>query len=354
MRPEKLTLSAFGPFAGETELDLAPLGERGLYLITGVTGAGKTTIFDAVTFALYGEPSGQNRKPGMLYSKYAAPDAKGSVEMTFFHRGQRYTVARTLPHERQNKRGDGTVTDAASAALYYPDGRAPLVKPTEVTRAVTELLGVDKEQFCQIAMIAQGAFQQLLLADTDTRGKIFRKIFGTKPYLAFQEQVKRDALQLDDECRMLEHDMAAGVASLRAAEDDPLALELAPLQKGVPSAEDAIALIEKLLRGDEERLAGLEAEIHAADRLVSAADEALGQAEQQARLHAEAEQAEAWLKANEPGLLTLKAALDAETARTDERKRLEAEAAACRAELQKFLALDALLTRVSQAEQAAK
>ncbi len=349
MRPLTLTLSAFGPFAGSTALDFAPLGDRGLYLITGVTGAGKTTLFDAIAYALYGEPSGADRKPGMLASKYAAPDAVSSVELTFIHRGQTYTVQRTLPRDREKKRGAGTTTDTASAALFYPDGRAPVVKPTEVTRAVTELLGVDRDQFRQIAMIAQGAFQQLLLADTETRGKIFRDIFGTGPYLAFQNQVKNDALTLDRECELLEHDMAAQIAAVRADEENPLALELTAYRRAVPSAADAHALIEKLIAQDNLLLDTLRAETAGDDSRIGALDAALGRAEQQAKLFAEATQAEEWLAQNQPLLAGLKAALDAETVRTEERKALEEQARVCRAEVDKLTALAALQARLDKA-----
>ncbi len=352
MRPLRLTMNAFGPFAGRTELDFSLLGTHGLYLVTGVTGAGKTTLFDAIAFALFGEPSGRDRKPGMLASKYAAPDALPAVEMTFLHRGQTYEVARTLPREREKRRGSGTVTDPATASLAFPDGRAPVTGCGEVTKAVTDLLGVDKEQFCQIAMIAQGAFQQLLLADTETRGKIFREIFRTTPYLAFQNQVKADALKTESDCRLLEHDMAQRLAAVRADDADPLSADLDSLRRAMPSAADARALIEKLVAGDGERIAVLEAEIGEEDKHISAADGALGRAEQQARLRDEAAQAARWLAENEPELSRLEAALDAQKARNGERERLDAELLACRAELGKFDALAGLAGRVSAARQA--
>ncbi len=356
MRPLRLTLSAFGPFAGTAELDMTKLGEHGLYLITGVTGAGKTTLFDAITYALYGEPSGGGRNArdaGMLKSKYAAADAAAGVEMTFLHRGKTYAVARTLPREREKKRGTGTVTDAATACLTLPDGRAPIVKPAEVTAAVADLLGVGKDQFCQIAMIAQGAFQELLLADTEKRGDIFREIFQTGPYLMFQNQARQDAAEADRECKLLEHDLLTRLSGVRAAEDDPLALELMPLQSAVPSVPDALSLIRRLIAQDEAKLSALRGELEAAAQSVSEADRALGEAEQQARLRAEAAGAEAWLAANEPNLAVLKAALDAQLARADERERLAEAIVTGRAEMEAFDALDALQRRVSEAEKAA-
>ena len=349
MRPLKLTLNAFGPFAGTAELDLSALGPSGLYLITGVTGAGKTTLFDAVTYALYGEASGKSRRPEMLASKYAAPGASPGVRMSFVHRGLEYTVERTLPRERMKQRGTGTVQETGGATLFYPDGRAPTVRPAEVTRAVTELLGVNREQFSQIAMIAQGAFQELLLADTAVRGAMIRDIFGTQPYLDFQNRVKTDALALDGECRLLEHDMLGCMADVRAATDDPLAPELERLRAAVPSVADALSLTETLIAQDEQAAAALSAQLREDDRRISETDAALGKAEQQARLRAEAAQAGEWLAQNLPELEGLRIGLAAEQARGAERERRTGDIAKAREEMQKHAEADRLAERCAAA-----
>ncbi len=192
MRPLKLTMSAFGPYAQQTEIDFEKLGERGLYLITGDTGAGKTTIFDALIFALYGEASGNLRESSMFRSKYADMRTPTWVELTFLYRGNVYVVRRNPEYPRPKDRGEGMTMQKADAVLTYPDGHA-VTKVKEVTAAVTELIGLNRSQFMHIAMIAQGDFQQLLMAKTEERGKIFREIFHTKPYLALQEQLKADA-----------------------------------------------------------------------------------------------------------------------------------------------------------------
>ncbi|MCE5344460.1 MAG: SMC family ATPase [Eubacteriales bacterium] len=353
MRPLRLTLSAFGPFAGKTELDLARLGERGLYLITGVTGAGKTTLFDAITFALYGEPSGKNRTPEMLRSKYAASDTVTSVSMTFLHRGLTYTVERTPPQERGKRRGSGTTVEKGGANLFYPDGCAPLVKNADVTTAITELLGVNKDQFCQIAMIAQGTFQELLLADTTKRGEIFREIFQTGPYLIFQNQARSDAAEADRDCKLLEHDLLQRMFGVRADPADPLTLELEPM-RAVPSAAEAKALIQKLIAQDEALLAALQNELDTERERVSAADRALGEAEQQARLLADAETARVWLVAHEPELTVLKAALEAQLCKAEERERLAKAILAGKAEMERFAALETLYKRATEAALTAK
>ena len=162
MKPKKLVISAFGPYADRIELDFDRLG-GGLYLITGDTGAGKTTIFDAITFALYGEASGEIRKGEMFRSKYAKPEVRTFVELTFTYQGKDYTVKRNPEYLRPKDRGQGMTMEKANAELIFPDERQPVTKTSEVTKKVTELLGLDQRQFRQIAMIAQGDFQKLLL-----------------------------------------------------------------------------------------------------------------------------------------------------------------------------------------------
>ena len=174
MRPRKLIMSAFGPYAGQVTLDLDELGNKGLYLITGDTGAGKTTIFDAITFALFGEASGTERSAAMFRSKYAEAGTPTWVELTFDYAGKTYTVRRNPEYERASKRGDGTTLEKANAELHCPDGRI-YTKVKEVNQAVEEILGLDRNQFTQIAMIAQGDFRKLLLADSEDRRNIFQK-----------------------------------------------------------------------------------------------------------------------------------------------------------------------------------
>ena len=176
MKPKKLVISAFGPYADRIELDFDRLG-GGLYLITGDTGAGKTTIFDAITFALYGEASGEIRKGEMFRSKYAKPEVRTFVELTFTYQGKDYTVKRNPEYLRPKDRGQGMTMEKANAELIFPDERQPVTKTSEVTKKVTELLGLDQRQFRQIAMIAQGDFQKLLLTGTADRSEIFRKCF---------------------------------------------------------------------------------------------------------------------------------------------------------------------------------
>ena len=190
MRPKKLTISAFGPYADKTEIDFSKLGEGGLYLITGDTGAGKTTIFDAITFALYGRASGEVRESAMFRSKYAKDSTETFVELVFSYQGKTYHVRRSPEYMAPKKRGTGQTLRKAEAQLIYPDDRQPVTKAKDVTAAVEQLLGLSYDQFTQIAMIAQGDFQKLLLAGTTQRGEIFRQLFHTGLYQQVQMKLK--------------------------------------------------------------------------------------------------------------------------------------------------------------------
>lgn len=194
MKPLHLTMSAFGAYAEKVEIPFTDFGTGGLYLVTGDTGAGKTTIFDAITFALYGEASGKVRDSSMLRSDYAKISQKTEVCLLFSYRGQEYKVERSPQYTRPKARGEGTTTEVASATLTYPDGKVTTgVK--QVTTEIIELIGIDRNQFSQIVMIAQGDFLSLLLADTKERSAIFRKIFNTEQIQRFQMQIKDRAKQ---------------------------------------------------------------------------------------------------------------------------------------------------------------
>lgn len=200
MRPLKLTMSAFGPYASAVEIDFTLFGRQGLYLISGDTGAGKTTIFDAITFALYGEPSGTNRDSGMFRSKYADQKTPTYVRMEFEYDGKTYVIERNPAYERPKERGEGTTLQNANATLWMP-GLAPIAGLKNVDAKIYEILGIDRTQFAQIAMIAQGDFMKLLFSKTDERQKIFRKIFKTDMFVKLQEVLKRDANEIAGRCR---------------------------------------------------------------------------------------------------------------------------------------------------------
>lgn len=225
MRPIIMEMSAFGPFAGRTTVDFEKLGSRGLYLITGDTGAGKTTIFDALTFALFGEASGTVRDKSMLRSMYASSDTPTEVKLTFQYGGKRYIVRRNPEYERRARRGEGMTTQRAEAELTYPDGRV-ITRVNDVDAAIREILGIDRKQFSQIAMIAQGDFRKLLLAETKERQEIFREVFQTKYYQLFQDKLKSSASEIDREANDTKKSIRQYINGAECSEDDVCIQEL--------------------------------------------------------------------------------------------------------------------------------
>lgn len=240
MRPLYLTLSAFGAYAGKTELDLRQLGERGLYLITGDTGAGKTTIFDAIAFALFGTPSGDGRESSMLRSKFAAPETPTKVELTFSNGGKTYKIKRNPEYERPKSRGTGTTKEQPRVELVLPDGKV-LTRHADVEEKICDILGVDRDQFCQIAMLAQGEFRKLLLAGTRERASIFRSIFKTDLYTKFQERVYKDCTAISRELNEVQKAFEQYAAGIVLPEDTepPAENELSEFLAGLLKADRA-------------------------------------------------------------------------------------------------------------------
>lgn len=250
MRPITLTMSAFGPYAGKTVIELDKLGTNGLYLITGDTGAGKTTIFDAITYALYGEASGNTRDVNMFRSKYAEPSTPTEVELTFEYAQKIYTVRRNPEYDRPKARGEGYTTEKANAELHYPDGRV-VTKLKEVNKAIVDIMGIDRSQFTQIAMIAQGDFLKLLLASTEDRKKIFQKIFRTQCYYQLQERLKQQTSKLAVEYNQTGSSIRQYINGIACHPDDVLMLEVDKAKKGELKNTEAVQLVEKLIEQDD-------------------------------------------------------------------------------------------------------
>ncbi len=256
MRPLHLTISAFGPYAGQVELDLTQLGTSGLYLITGDTGAGKTTIFDAIAYALYGEASGNQRESSMLRSKYADPNTPTEVTLLFQYGEKQYTIRRNPEYERPAKKGGGTTLQRAEAELILPDGNR-ITKRTEVNQAIIDILGIDRNQFCQIAMIAQGDFMKLLLADTKDRQTIFRQIFKTEYYQTLQDKLKEESGKLSRQCDQEKASIQQYISGILCEETHPLWETVQQAKQNCLSSQDLKAVLEQLLADDaaiEEKL----------------------------------------------------------------------------------------------------
>ena len=335
MRPLKLIISAFGPYQGRTELDFEGFGTRGLYLITGDTGAGKTTIFDAITFALYGEASGSSREASMLRSAYASADTPTEVELTFEYGGKRYIIRRNPEYSRPSKRGEGITLQRADAQLTLPDGRI-ITKYKEVNAAVCELMGIDRGQFLQIAMIAQGEFLKLLLAPTEERIKIFRRIFKTELYRELQERLKSESGSLRDSCEALRNSLNQYIGGLCCAPDDVLSVELAKAKRGELPIPEVIILAERMITQDADAEAGLDAALSEAEKQLGQVDARLGAAGEYEKNEAALMQSAGELKLRREQLVNLRENFERHKAEQPECEALSGQAALLDEELGRY------------------
>lgn len=280
MRPLKLEISAFGPYAGKVEVDFEKLGTSGLYLITGDTGAGKTTIFDAITYALYGEASGRTREAAMLRSKYAAESTPTYVKLSFAYGGKTYNIKRNPEYLHASTRaasGFGKVV--AEAELTMPDGSL-VTKIREVNEAVVGILGVDRNQFSQIAMIAQGDFMKLILASTKERQAIFREIFRTGCYQSFQDRLKEASGSAARDCEALSRSLQQYLMGTKAGEDQVLALELKRIKDAQAPLSEVFPLLEELIAQDGEALKETAAELSRLEEQEQGLNVSMGKAQE--------------------------------------------------------------------------
>lgn len=288
MRPTKLTISAFGPYAGRIELDMDKLGSSGLYLITGDTGAGKTTIFDAITFALYGNPSGTNRDASMLRSKYADPSTPTEVYMEFTHNGETYKIRRNPDYVRPAKRGIGMVKQNADAELICPDGKT-YSKVKEVDKKILEILGIDRKQFSQIVMLAQGDFMQLLLADTKQRQEIFRELFQTRFYQLIQNRLKSDSKNVYGACMDAKKSIEQYIADIRCEESSIYHPQLETAKAGKLSIEKVIELLGYIIEADEKNENASKDRLADLDERTASVNEKIGTARTAAQIKSKKE-----------------------------------------------------------------
>ena len=295
MKPERLRLTAFGPYAGQTELDFSAFGGSGLFLIGGDTGSGKTALFDAITFALYGETTGENRKTTMLRSDFAEPTAETCVELQFTHRGRSYTVRRWPEQQRAAKRGSGVVKCPPKAELLR-EPEEPVSGAVAVTNAVTQLLGIDAKQFAQVSMLAQNDFTRLLNAPSAERAAILRQIFDTSDHQRLGQAAVQEATKAADACSRLEDTLLLHLSSLQADPAVPeTAAELAEMQteQEVFATDKALALADTLLRQDAQTADRQNEIIHSLEEKLARGNAGVKLAEQQAARRRQLEELQA-------------------------------------------------------------
>lgn len=297
MRPLKLTLSAFGPYADKCTLDLNSLGEYGLYLITGDTGAGKTTIFDAITFALYGQTSGGIRENEMLRSKYAKAATQSFVELEFKYKDKIYTIRRNPEYIRPAKKGTGEVKEKTNAQLTLPSGKT-ITGIKDVNIAILDIVGVDAHQFTQIAMIAQGDFLRLIYAGTKERSDIFRRIFNTKPYQLLQDKLREKFNTLKKQFILMDNSVKQYINSIYLPEENKY-----NLNNMLP--QEALQELNNLLIQDKQQTKTYQQELNSCEKTLLEITGHLTQITQQEKLEQQKIELEKYIQEVKPHLAEL-------------------------------------------------
>ena len=339
MKPIKLVMNAFGPYAGNTVVDFTKLGTEGLYLITGDTGAGKTTIFDAITYALYGAASGEVRdNASMFRSMYAEAGTPTYVEFTFAYRDNIYTVKRNPEYLQAKKRGTGFTTRKADAELVFADGRPPITKNKDVTNAICDLIGLDYEQFTRIAMIAQGDFKKILIAGTDERIKIFRKIFHTEFYqrlqLSLNDMTKEQSKVYDELQRSLRQELSNAVYP----KDSELGAEYTLLEKAgfVGQVERGLEILRLFIDQNEEQLASENTQLASLEKQLEQINAKVLQAQHYASLAKNHQKQKELAKSLEPQVQAAQLAKDGATQAAQQTEALRLEQQRYEGEQEKF------------------
>ena len=278
MKPIKLVMQAFGPYAGMEVVDFEKFGEKGLFLVTGDTGAGKTTIFDAISYALFNKTSGTDREVSSLRSDYATPEDKTYVEFTFSHKGKRYRIKRSPEYRKKKVRGEGT-TLQKSEVIFYLEDEKPIEKAKDVERKIDDILHLSYEQFKQISMIAQGEFRKVLTADSSERGKILQKIFSTQRYAEMQKEMNKKASEAEKEVKNIYGEIQIHFKNAVCNPTSKFADAMDELKTKSGQSEidysvdEKLELLDRLIEEDEALEAEIETQLKAASAEKAKADE---------------------------------------------------------------------------------
>lgn len=269
MKPINLTISAFGPYKNTVKIDFTKLGENGIFLITGDTGAGKTSIFDAISFALFGEVSGSNRPIQSIRSDFAEMDTETFVELEFIHKNKTYKILRNPSYEKPKKKGEGFTKKAADASLEYDNKVVSGIKNVDLK--IEEILGINAKQFKQIAMLAQGEFLKILFAESKDRTEIFRRIFDTSIYNLIAKKLKEKLKANEDDLKELKNSFVTNTANIIWSEERKVEINTKDLNE-VDIESILEALNEELKKNELENLE-LENELAKEEKEINKAEE---------------------------------------------------------------------------------
>lgn len=291
MLPLKIKMCGFCSYLEETEIDFSKFGSTGLYLIAGDTGAGKTTLFDAITYALFGQASGDLRKPKLFRSQNAPLDVPTYVELTFMSGGKKYKIRRNPEYTRSAKRGSGVTKQPAEAILTTYDGDTPqehvlsTLQRAGSKRAgsdidIESIIGIDAKKFKQLSMIAQGAFMKVLNADTETKNVILRSIFNTDIYKKTEQALKDAADRYDRDYSAMTSEFTSRLSRTSAPVGSELDNELEAVRdrnkQYITNAEDCIDVLSRIISEDEKALAALRGKTKEIEKSLSDRNELIG------------------------------------------------------------------------------
>ena len=347
MRPLNLVITGFGTYCNRTEINLEQLGTQGLYLITGDTGSGKTTIFDAITYALYGSLNGKNREVYMIRSTFATPDIPTQVELTFEYRGQIYNIKRNPEYERRALRGNSTTKQIADAVLQKPDGTV-VTGSSKVTDAINELLCIDVNQFSQIVMIAQGEFQKLLMEGTKDRENIFRQIFKTGLYQKLQIRLAEEEKSLFGQCKDIQKALDIFIQGVSCDNSSELNVELEKALDGGFAINDVQELISKIISEDEQKAKQLDQQIGEQEKQIKELNIAISKDDEIQKLQNDYEEKTKSFEAVKESIGAAKTAFENEKGREKERTKKEADLAVLNEELKKYEELNGLEEEIEE------
>nr|WP_318711961.1 SMC family ATPase [uncultured Treponema sp.] len=300
MRPLKITITGFESYKDKTEINFEALGNKGLYLISGDTGAGKTTIFDAITFALYGSPSGSERSVEMLRSHFADENIPTEVEFEFEANGKKYKVARNPDYERKVFRGSGTTIESASATLTYEsEKKAPVSGVKAVTEAIENILNLKKDQFCRIAMIAQGGFQKLLLSKKDEKEKIFRELFHTEKYEKLQAILKSEKTTAENNLKDNVKNLSNALARIVVSETDDNYDKVKEIKLSTYVKDEELKILKDFVHKDEKKVEEIKEELLKLENKIEIANSELQIAETRSNIEKQISASKELLKKKE-------------------------------------------------------